>query len=789
MEVYAKIYYYWEKILVKVLRFFVIIFLSSFTAYLIFIQGSVKIPAVIFSLVLMWEIFFEFKIARLLPKTKVGQAKNSLDSFTLLALGIFLANSKTKGIIKNLLASQKQIAFILEKSGLSKKEIQFAEIDKKQLADYAMELVKTLKGSYVTTMDLFVAYLLLTEDTTKLLFQKQLKKEELLHILYWARTGFSYEENRLPLRLNIFGEGIGEQWVYGWTIETKKYAIDLTSQILSNKPLFLGREEELTQILEALYKRSSVILVGEVGSGKESVIEAVAYKSFAGDLSGNLYHQKFFQLMVDAFLAGTKTQGDLEERLDLVIAEISHAGDVIIYIPNFEGILGGLTFAIDLSGALLPYIEKGIIRVVATVTPEVYKKYIEPRKTMLDVFEVVKFEEPDKDLSLLMLFKKAFALEKTFNISLTYKAIVAAFDYAKKYAKDKVLPGAAVDLLEDALESVRISGKKTLEEQDVLNQVQRKTNIPAGPPKAKEKKLLLNLETEIHKRLVDQEEAVSAVSESLRRVRTGLSTLQKPVSFLFLGPTGVGKTETAKALAAIYFQSESSMLRFDMSEYKGEEGIKRLLGSSPGEPSEKGEIEKVYDNPFSLILLDEFEKADPKILDLFLQVLDDGRITDNKGKTISFANSIIIATSNAGSEFIREEIQKGTMVDKQFKTSLLDFLQTKGIFKPELLNRFDDVVTFKPLGEKEVMEITKLMLAQVRDTLKQKDIGIIFDDNVVAKIAKEGFDKEFGARPLRRFIQDNIEDLIAQKMLKDEIKRGDKLTVSVSSKGEILILK
>ncbi len=736
----------------------------------------------------MSEVFFEFKIARIRPRVQALETKTSLDSFTLSVLGIFLNNGKTADIAKEL-SKKPQTIFMLKKADISSKEIQFINIDKKELADYSLEVVKTLKGKYVTTMDLFAAYLLLTEDKTKLLFNKKLKKEELMHILYWARTGFDYEENPKSLTVNFSGEGLAEEWVFGWTIETKKYMVDLTTEVLSRKPMSLGREEEYNQTVEALYKGTSVILVGETGSGKESVIEDLAYESFAGKLNGNLYHQKIFQLMVDAFLAGTTSKGDLQERLDSVIAEISHAGDVIIYIPNFEAILGSSTFAIDLSGALIPYLEKRVLRVVGTVTPEIYKKFVEPRNTLLDVFEIVKFDEPDKDTSLLMLFKKAFWLEKEFNVSLTYRAIAAAFEFSSKYSKEKVLPGSAVDLLTDAANNVKLSGKKIVKEQDILTQVERKTNIPVGQPKKAEKELLLNLESEIHKRIVDQEEAVSAVSEALRRVRTGLSASKKPISFLFLGPTGVGKTETAKALSSIYFKSEDAMLRFDMSEYKGEEGIKRLLGATPGEGSEKGEIEKVYDNPFSLVLLDEFEKADPKILDLFLQVLDDGRLTDNKGKTISFTNTIIIATSNAGSEFIREKIQSGTVLDKAFKTSLLDFLQKQGVFKPELLNRFDEIVVFKPLGEAEVIQIIKLMLSQVQKNLKDKDIEVNFDDKIITKIATEGFDKEFGARPLKRFIQDNIEDLIAQKMLKDEIKRGDKITVSVDLQNQILLSK
>jgi len=774
--------------LIKILRFgiFLVLTLLILSSY----QNGMNLKQFIFvfSIFLMFEVFFKFKISKQSPKSIVLETKVVLDAFTLEALSIFGSKNKTTDVIKSLLHTP-TIIFMLGKSDILAKEIQFIEIQKQDLANYAFELAKNLKGKYVTTMDIFAAYLLLTEDTTKLLFNKKLKKEELMHILYWARTGFKNEENPKSLEVNFSGEGLAEEWIFGWTIETKKYMIDLTPEVLSRKPMSLGREEEYKQTVEALYKRSSVILVGGPGSGKQSVIEHLAYESFAGKLNENLYHQKIFQLMVDAFLAGTTSQGDLQERLDSVIVEISHAGDVIIYIPNFEVILGGSTFAIDLSGALIPYLEKGVLRVVGTVTPEVYKKFVEPRNTLLDVFEIVKFDEPDKDTALLMLFKKAFWLEKEFNVSITYRAIVTAFEFSSKYSKEKVLPGSAVDLLTDTANNVKLSGKKNVKEQDILTQVERKTNIPVGQPKAAEKELLLNLESEIHKRIVDQEEAVSAVSEALRRVRTGLSVSKKPISFLFLGPTGVGKTETAKALSSIYFKSEEAMLRFDMSEYKGEEGIKRLLGASPGEGSEKGEIEKVYDNPFSLVLLDEFEKADPKILDLFLQVLDDGRLTDNKGKTISFANTIIIATSNAGSEFIREKIQSGTGLDKIFKTSLLDFLQKQGIFKPELLNRFDEIVTFKPLGEKEVLAITKLMLVQFQNNLKDKDIEIVFDDKIISKITKEGFDEEFGARPLKRFIQDNIEDLIAQKMLKDEIKRGDKITISVDLQNQILLSK
>ena len=493
--------------------------------------------------------------------------------------------------------------------------------------------------------------------------------------------------------------------------------------------------------------------------------------------------------MVDAFMAGANTQGELEARINALISEVAHSGDTIIYIPEFQNILGSSTFHLDISGALIPYFQKRRIRIIATVSPGNYKNFIEPIGTLLDNFTVIHFSESSKQEVMQTLFKKATIVEVKDRVVLTYKAVLAACNFADRYAREIVLPGAAVALLEDTANSAQISGKRIVEEQDILNQIEKKIRVPVGEPKPVEKNLLLNLENEIHKRVVDQQDAVFAISEAIRRLRIGLQTSEKPISFLFLGPTGVGKTETAKALADVYFGQSARFIRFDMSEFVGEEGVKRLLGSAPGEGDEKGELEMVYDNPDSLILLDEFEKADQQILNLFLQVLDDGRLTDNKGKTVSFANCIIIATSNAASEFIREEIERGAQIDKQFQQSLINFLETKGIFKPELFNRFDDIITFKPLGQDEIIQIVKLLLTAVATNLLEKDITVSFDESIIAKIATEGFDKDFGARPLRRFIQDKIEDLIAQEMLKDEIQSGDKILISVDSANNVSLNK
>jgi len=790
MKDFAKFHFKYIGIKIRYLRLLILIILGALSFAGLFNKNIPNFSIIPLSLFLIFEIFFKFKISKMAPKAEVlTNTGDALDSFSLEMMGIFEAKTTLSEIIKELIKLP-QVQFIIDKADLKEIEIVFIDADKTALSKTAFNLTKELKGKYVTTMDFFIAYLLSIEPSAKLLFNKKLKEEDIKNILLWAKSVFTKEESSKKIELTLAGEGIAEEWIYGWTLETQKYMLDLSHEFLNEKVEPMGRKMEYQQITEALYKGESVILVGDAGSGKESAVKEMAIESFMGRLKDNLYHQKIFQLMIDAFMAGAQSQGELEARFNALVAEVAHSGNVIIYIPEFQNILGSSSFHLDISGALIPYLQKKAVRIIATVTPTAYKQFIEPMHTFMDNFAVINFGEPAKNEVLDMLFRKASSIEAKDGVILTYKAVISACDFANRYSKEKVLPGSAVTLLEDTANVVKIAHKTLVEEQDVLNQIEKKIKVPVGEPKPAEKNLLLNLENEIHKKVVDQEEAVFAIAQAMRRLREGLSVSEKPVSFLFLGPTGVGKTETAKALAQVYFGDKARFIRLDMSEFSGDEGEKRLLGSGPGEGDEKGQLtEPVYDNPTSLILLDEFEKADQKILDLFLQVLDDGRLTDNKGKTVSFANCIIIATSNAASEFIREEVGRDVAVDKAFQEKLINFLETKGIFKPELLNRFDDIVTFKPLGQAEITQIVKLLLKEVIDNLAKKDVAIYFDEKVIAKIIAGGFDKDFGARPLRRFIQDKIEDILAQDMLKDEIKRGDKISVSVDQANNIFLSK
>lgn len=711
------------------------------------------------------------------------------------ALSGFLTEGTAAGVIKKLI-KHPQIKLILQKAAITEKEFVFSDVPKDLLAHSAFDVSKTFKGKFVTTIDVFVAYIFLTEKDTKLLFAKQLKTEDLYNILYWTRLEFPEEENPKKVRVRFEGAGFGEELVSGWTPETKKYTANFTSFAVREIPLVKGREEEFRMMAEGLVRaeNNNVLLVGDIGAGKENLVRVLAYNSFEGNLGSDLNYKRIYQLLVGALTAGATTRSDLETRLQAIISEVSHAIDVMLYIPDFQNILGGSSYNLDLSGALLPYLKTGNLPVIATMTTGSYKTFME-RNPLKEAFTVITLKEPDENSTIQMVMGEASVIEKKYRVILSFRAIESAVELADRFFQDQVLPGSALSLLEDVANTIAASKDqpffdrthlKMVLEEHVVKKVEATTHVAIAMPSGSEIQLLLHLEDKLHSRVIAQNHAVTAIAEAMRRIRSGMTTSERPVSFLFLGPTGVGKTETAKALADLYYGGEKNIIRLDMSEYTDEDGVRRLLGAPPGEGAERGELtDKIHDNPASLVLLDEFEKANPKIHNLFLQVLDDGRLTDNKGVTVSFRNAIIIATSNAGSEFIREEVGKGTSIDKKFQQKLLEYLQTKGIFKPELLNRFDDIITFEPLGNEQVIQVVKLLLANLTKTLSAQDIKLVIDDAVVEKIAKDGFDREFGARPLRRNIEDNLGDMIAQKKLTKEITRGKTARFSIDGTGSL----
>jgi len=495
----------------------------------------------------------------------------------------------------------------------------------------------------------------------------------------------------------------------------------------------------------------------------------------------NLRYLRVLYLDIGALIAGTQNRGEIEERFKRVMSEIQSAGNVILYIDEIQNLAGAQVAdrPIDLTGLAVEALSSSRIHVISSVTTANFRRYIETRPTFLELFEKMDVIELSKNETIRALEKISLHLEKQFKITITYKAIVEAVNLSNTYIQGKVLPGKAIDLLEESCTNAATAGKRVLEKDEIEKSITAKTGIPVGRAKKEEGKVLLGLEDVLHKRVVGQEEAIKAVADALRRARVMVREKERPIgTFLFLGPTGVGKTQTAKTIASTYFGSETSMVRLDMSEFSQGDSIDLLIGSKNG--NQAGQLtEAVKRKPYTLILLDELEKANRDVLNLFLQVFDDGRIVDVDGAVVKFSETIIIATSNAGSELIRERIQKNVLIP-QLKTELLEYLQREKIFSPEFLNRFDEVVVFKPLTLLEIVKVAQIELSELEIRLEAKDIGFEITPRALDFVAKAGYNPVYGARPLKRVIQDSLEAQIAKLILSESLKRGQRVSVDVS---------
>ena len=604
-----------------------------------------------------------------------------------------------------------------------------------------------------------------------------------------------------------------------------KFGIDLTAEAQAGKldPI-TGRDKEILRMVHILLRRTknNPILIGEAGTGKTAIVEGVAQQIVSGNVPEQMKGKKIIQLDLSSLIAGASHRGEFEDRLRNVIKEVQVAeGQIILFVDEIHTIIGAGDSggALDASNIVKPYLARGQLQLIGTTTTAEYRKYFEKDKAFQRRFQPVLVEEPSEEVAIKMLEIIKPKYEKFHNVVYTPEALEAAVTLSKKYVGERYLPDKAVDLLDEAGSEVKLlvsQGEKKdnqVRREDIEKIISAWTGIPITKLTEDESQKLLQLEDLIHKRLIDQQEAVAAVAEAVRRGRIGLASAKRPIaSFIFLGPTGVGKTELAKTLAEIMFGRDDATIRLDMSEYMEKHEVAKLIGAPPGYVGyeEGGQLtEAVRNKPYSIVLLDEVEKAHPDVFNILLQLLEDGRLTDNKGNTVSFKNTIIIATSNIGSAVIQkylltkveeqkkaaqtpaaaqttqepkpvERMEQDLASDGEVNYEELTALITEELhkfFKPELLNRFDDVVLFKPLARSDMTKIAQLGIQKTRELVQEQGYDMQITQRALDQLAKEGYDPIYGARPLRRLIQTAIENPLAVFLISKKVQKGDNIVV------------
>lgn len=656
----------------------------------------------------------------------------------------------------------------------------FAQVsltDTQKIGQEALDLAKASGAKYIGPAHFFVAAIKNSPQIDNFLLNLNLHLQDFEEALKFLERKIN-KWRRVYIWDNDFAvhhlKGINRGWLGAPTPSLDRVSRDLTKiAAKSGRAEFLGRSHAVAEVVNILSAENgkNVLLVGLPGSGKTTLVEHLARQIISGDAPPALATKRIVVLDLTSLLSGTKTQGELAEKVKIIFDEVSFAGNVIIVIEEIQELgVGEAGTLMNVYSLILPFIESASFQFIGITEPESYIKVLEKNTAFVRLFTKVELSPATLLETILILEDIAIEVERRQNLRVSYLAIKKCAELSEKFIHERVLPDSTISIFNEAL-TLRQSGNRVTSQ--IIEEVfSERVKVPVSELGLEGKKKLLNLESEIHEKLIDQEEAVRAVSDSLRRSATGLREKGRPIgSFLFVGPTGVGKTELAKILAEVYFKD--AFIRFDMSEYQSSDSANRLIGVS----GEGGSLtEAVRQRQYALLLLDEFEKANPNILNLFLQVLDDGRLTDGAGRTIDFTNTIIIATSNAASLLIAEGLKQGRMLgelDKQVNSELLK------VFKPELINRFDDIVLFKTLSEADLQKIVLLKLNVLKAQMEKQGYLIEFEEVLVRQLAERGFDPVLGARPLRRLIQDTLEAKLSKMILENQLQKGKPFKVGV----------
>ncbi len=710
------------------------------------------------------------------------EIKNIDDILSAEVLGRLSKNPTPKelvAILSNLLAGQFFAIRFGVGPNLLATLVEPPEVDLAKIWQKALEIQGQTKNKNISAVVLIVAVAEVSPLSQQLLAPVHLGVKDLYQGIYWYNHLRQLTENyRKPAR----NGGVARDWAFGWTPLLKKLAQNISTQIDAVSLLTLESHDEAVNRLIGIFSkngRQNALLVGGSGSGKTRVVHSFAARLIDGysKVPNNLKYRQVFLLNAASLLAVSRERGDLERIIPRVLMEAYSAKNIILCLDDSHLFFEDGVGSVDISNILLPIIQSGRLRIILAVDEQRFLQINQRHPELANALNKIVVAPATKEETIAIMQDRAVLIESQNQTTYTYQALVESYQLADRYIYDIVMPGRGLKIMEAASQYSEPNGLVTT--QSVHQAVEKTLDVKVGVAhETDERQVLLNLEELIHQKMINQNRAVSVVSDALRRARSGVRNQNRPIgTFLFLGPTGVGKTELAKALARTYFGGENQMIRLDMNSFVTEQDVQRLLADGADYPESL--TAQVMKQPFSVVLLDEIEKAHDKVLVTLLQLLDEGILRDVKNREVSFKDTIIIGTSNAGADRIRELIERGLDIERM-EAFFVDELIKTNQFRPEFVNRFDEVVMFRPLTKEELLQVVDLMIKSVNETLANQKVSVEVELEAKKLLIEKGYDPRLGARPMRRMIQRTVENVVAKQVLSGDVKPGDTIQVTLN---------